>query len=61
MQVSMLSIGVGAAALCVVAEVAAWRRRHRRDLDKVGFMPWREIALISAAVALGAAAFALRP
>lgn len=57
MQVSMLSVSIGAAALFGVAEFADWRRRNRRDVDKVGFMPWRGIALGSAAAALFAAAF----
>ncbi|HEY0595078.1 hypothetical protein [Sphingopyxis sp.] len=57
MQVSMLSVGIGAAILFGVAEVANWRRNNRRDVDNVGFMPWRGIALASAAVALFATAF----
>ncbi len=61
MQVSMLSIGVGAALLFGVAEIANWRRNNRRDVDRVGFMPWRGIALASAAVAIFATAFALKP
>ena len=61
MQVSMLSVGVGAALLFGVAEIAHWRRNNRRDVDDVGFMPWRGIALASAAVALFATAFALKP
>lgn len=56
MQVSMLSLGIGAAALFGFAEVADWRRRNRRDVDRVGFMPWRGIALLSATVALLSAA-----
>ena len=60
MQVSML-IGIGAAALFAIAELADWRRRNRRDVDKVGFMPWRGIALASVGVALFATAFALAP
>ena len=61
MQVSMLSVSVTAAILCGVAELAEWRRRNRRDVDKVGFMPWRGIALVSVAVAIVAAALALKP
>jgi len=61
MQVSMLSIGIGAAALFGVAEVANWRRNNRHDVDKVGFMPWRGIGLVAAAVAIFATAFALKP
>jgi uncharacterized membrane protein len=60
MQVSML-VGIGAAMLFGVAELADWRRRNRRDVDKVGFMPWRGIALASVAVAIFATAFALKP
>lgn len=59
MQVSMLSISIGAALLFGVAELANWRRNNRRDVDKVGFMPWRGIALASAAVAIFALAFSL--
>ena len=61
MQVSMLSVAIAAATLFGVAEVANWRRNNRRDVDNVGFMPWRGIALASAAVALFATAFALKP
>lgn len=57
MQVSMLSVSVGAAVLCAVAEIAQWRRNNRRDVDRVGFMPWRGIGLASAAVAIFALAF----
>ena len=60
MQVSMLSISIGAAVLFAVAELANWRRNNRRDVDNVGFMPWRGIALASAAVAIFATAFALK-
>ena len=61
MQVSMLSVAIGAVALFGVAEVASWRRNNRRDVDAVGFMPWRGIALVSAAVVIVATAFALKP
>ena len=57
MQVSMLSVSIGAVILFGVAEFANHRRRNRRDVDRVGFMPWGGIALASAAVALFAAAF----
>ena len=61
MQVSMLSVSVTAAILLGVAELAEWRRRNRRDVDKVGFMPWRGIALVSVAVAIVGAALAPKP
>ncbi|MGN6691887.1 MAG: hypothetical protein ACTHJU_13185 [Sphingopyxis sp.] len=60
MQGSMLTVGIGAAVLFGVAEIATWRRNNRRDVDKVGFMPWRGIALASAAIAIFATAFALK-
>jgi len=61
MQVSMLSVSIAAAALFALAEVADWRRRNRRDVDDVGFMPWRAIAMLSVAVALLSAAVWLHP
>ena len=60
MQGSMLTVGIGAAVLFGVAEIATWRRNNRRDVDKVGFMPWRGIALASAAIAIFATAIALK-
>ena len=60
MQGSMLTVGAVGAGVAVVAEVADYRRRHRRDVDNVGFMPWRGIALASIAIAIFAAAFALK-
>ena len=60
MQGSMLTVGAVSAAIAVIAEVAEHRRRNRRDVDAVGFMPWRGIALVSAAVAIFATAFALK-
>lgn len=59
MQGSMLMISAGGAVIAGFAEYADYRRRTRRDVDAVGFMPWRGIALASLAVALAAAAFAL--
>ncbi|WP_204992082.1 hypothetical protein [Sphingopyxis sp.] len=61
MQGSMLTVSAMGAAVAVVAEVADWRRRNRRDVDAVGFMPWRGIALVGVAVAILAAALALKP
>lgn len=60
MQGSMLTISAVSAAIAAISEYADWRRRHRRDIDAVGFMPWRGIALASIAAAVFAAAFALK-
>ncbi len=61
MQGSMLIVSAAGAVVAVAAEVADYRRRNRRDVDAVGFMPWRGIALAGVAVAIFAAAFALKP
>lgn len=60
MQGSMLTLSVTGAALAAIAEYADYRRRHRHDVDAVGFMPWRGIALVSVTVAIFAAAFAVK-
>lgn len=60
MQGSMLTVSAVSAAVAVIAEVAEHRRRNRRDVDAVGIMPWRGIALIAVTVALLAAALALK-
>lgn len=56
MQVSMGIVGIAAAGIFGFSEVADWRRRNRKDVDRVGFMPWRGISLASAASAIFAAA-----
>lgn len=61
MQGSMLVVSAASAVVAAVAEYADYRRRNRRDVDKVGFMPWRGIALVSITVAIFATAFALKP
>ena len=61
MQGSMLTLSAVSAVIAAAAEYADYRRRHRRDVDAVGFMPWRGIALVGVAVAILAAALALKP
>ncbi|HEV7342011.1 MAG TPA: hypothetical protein VGN68_10265 [Sphingopyxis sp.] len=57
----MLIVSAAGAAVAVAAEVADYRRRNRRDVDAVGFMPWRGIMLTGVGVAILAAALALKP
>ena len=52
MQVSMAVVSVASALLFGVSELADWKRRNRKDVDRVGFMPWRGLAMASAATAL---------
>ena len=47
-----------AMALAAFAALAEHRRTRRRDLDRVGLMPWNFIQLIAFFVALGAAVLA---
>ena len=50
----------GFTALAGLAFAADYRRAHRRDLDKVGWMPWNLVQILAIIAAAGAAAFALR-
>ncbi len=50
----------GALVLAGVASLAERRRANRRDLDKVGFMPWPLIIVLSFMVALACAAIAIK-
>ena len=57
----MLWTGAGIAmAVAVLAAVAEHRRSSRRDLDRVGIMPWNLIQVIAFLCATLAAALALK-
>ncbi|MBH0113549.1 hypothetical protein I5E68_11370 [Novosphingobium sp. YJ-S2-02] len=43
----MLSAGAVLAIVAAIASLAERRRMRRRDLDRVGFMPWTGIFLIA--------------
>src|SRR5688572_25122564 len=49
-----------AMALAVFAALAEHRRARRRDLDRVGIIPWNFIQVIAFLVAIVAAALALK-
>ena len=44
-------LGMWAGALLIVSTVAAigdWRRRRRRHIDAVGWVPWRDLSAVTA-------------
>ena len=49
-----------AMALAAFAALAEYRRNRRRDLDRVGLMPWNFIQLFAFLAAIVATALALR-
>jgi hypothetical protein len=58
---SMLWIGAaGSLAIAGVATVCERRRQRRADLDRVGWMPWPLILVLSLLAAAVCAAFALK-
>ena len=49
-----------AIASAMLAAFAEHRRKHRRDLDKVGLMPWNFIQVMALLFAIFAAVLGLR-
>ena len=64
MQVSLLGplwIGVGAfVAVAAGSGLADWRRTKRRDLDRVGWMPWTLVHVLALLGAVVTAALAIK-
>ena len=53
--------GAGVAmATAVIAGVAEYRRGKRKDLDRVGIMPWNAIQIFAFLVAMIAVIFAVK-
>jgi len=48
-----------AAALTVLAGLADWARNRRRNLDRIGWVPWQLISVLAFFAALGLGALAL--
>ena len=48
-----------ALAVAVLATAAEWLRGRRRNLDRVGWMPWQTIQILAFFAALGLGALAL--
>ncbi|MDB5689241.1 MAG: hypothetical protein JWL91_1117 [Sphingomonas bacterium] len=60
MQAGLWTIAGGAVALVLVAGLADWRRNRRRDLDRVGWVPWPLVMILAMIVAAVATALALK-
>lgn len=52
--------GLAALALAVLAWWGERRRKHRRDVDAVGWVPWRDVAFWASLAAVVCLGFALR-
>ena len=61
MQAGYWSICAAAIGVAAFASYADRRRARRRNLDKVGFMPWPLIMIIAMLAAAVLAALALKP
>ena len=59
-QAGLWTIAGSAALVAVGAMVGEWRRSRRRDLNKVGWMPWMFIQVMAMLTAMVAAALALK-
>jgi hypothetical protein len=57
MQATLWSTAATAAAVAAIAALADRRRTRRRDLDRVGWIPWP--AILIAAIFIGAVCAAL--
>ena len=57
-QVAEIAVAV-AIAVAVLAGVADWRHRKRRNLDRVAWLDWRGVQLFALAAALVALSFAM--
>lgn len=53
------TVAGAALAVALAAGLADWRRGRRRDIDRVGWVPWTLIQIVAVTVVLGAAAVAV--
>jgi hypothetical protein len=57
-QAALWTASGAATVLAVLASLAEWARNRRRNLDRVGFMPWQLISVLAFFLAVGLAALA---
>ena len=57
-QAGLWSAAGAAAALALLATAAEWLRGRRRNLDRVGWMPWQAVQILAFFAALGLAGLA---
>jgi len=58
-QAAAWSAAAAAAGLAVAAGAADWARNRRRNLDRVGWVPWQLVSVLAFFAALGLAMLAL--
>ena len=56
----LIALSAASLLLAVAAAIADHRRRKRRDLDRVGWMPWDLVQIVAFLAALAAAGIALQ-
>ena len=59
-QAGLWAIAGAAAFLAAVSAAADWRRERRRELDRVGWVPWGALQFGGLLVAVVAAALAVK-
>lgn len=60
MQAMLWTLAGASAAMAMLAALADRRRSRRRDLDRVGWVPWPLLVVVGVMLALAFAAFAIR-
>jgi hypothetical protein len=59
-QPALWTVAGGFAALALAAGLAEWARNRRRNLDRVGWMPWQLVSVLAMFLAIGLAALAMQ-
>ena len=57
-QAALWTAAGASAFVAMAASLAEWARNRRRNLDRVGFMPWQLISVLAFFLAIGLAALA---